>query len=149
MKTIFSLLFSFMIISGAFAQDNSAEEAVIRASMNYLEGFYEGDTLKLKESLSPQLLKFGYWKDRETGQYGDKDFMTFEQAVQYAKRVFDSGNHPPESAPKEAVVLDMMDKIAVTKVTAWWGYDYLLLSKEDGKWIIHQVIWQGPLQRKG
>lgn len=148
MKTILSLLFSILIFSGSFAQDNSAKDEVIRASMNYLEGFYEGDTLKLKESLSPELLKFGYWKSRETGEYGDKDFMSFDQAIQYAKRVSESGNHSPETAPKDAVVLDLMDKIAVTKVTAWWGYDYLLLSKENDKWIIHQVIWQGPYQRE-
>ncbi len=144
MRYLFGLVLSILFISNISAQESADKNAVMRSAMNYIEGFYEGDTLKLQESLSPQLLKFGYWKSRETGEYGEKDFMTFDQAVQYAKRVAESGNHPPENAPKNAEVLDLMDKIAVAKVTAWWGYDYLLLSKEDGKWMIHQVIWQGP-----
>jgi len=41
-------------------------------------------------------------------------------------------------------VLDMMDQIAAAKVRAWWGWDYILLAKQDDKWIIEQVLWQGP-----
>jgi hypothetical protein len=34
--------------------------------------------------------------------------------------------------------------IASAKVTAWWGIDYVLLSKQGDKWIIEQVLWEGP-----
>jgi len=45
-------------------------------------------------------------------------------------------------------VLDVMNTIASAKVTAWWGTDYILLAKDNGKWMIEQVIWEGPLDKK-
>ena len=30
------------------------------------------------------------------------------------------------------------------KVTAWWGTDYLLLGKFDGRWMIRDVLWESP-----
>ena len=41
--------------------------------MNYIEGFYKGDESKLKESLQPTLNKFGFWKNKDSGEYEQKD----------------------------------------------------------------------------
>jgi len=32
--------------------------------------------------------------------------------------------------------------MAAAKVTAWWGTDYLLLGKFDGRWMIRDVLWK-------
>jgi len=45
------------------------------------------------------------------------------------------------------VVLDVMNAIASAKVTGWWGYDYILLSKQNDKWMIEEVLWKGPLKQ--
>lgn len=74
--------------------------------------------------------------------------MTFEQAVKYAKNVFDKKRFAKPDAPKKVVVLDVMNHIAAAKVTAWWGEDYLLLSRHENRWVIEQVLWEGPLQGK-
>ena len=42
---------------------------------------------------------------------------------------------------------DIMNSIAAAKVTAWWGVDYILLSKQKEQWMIEQVLWEGPLQQ--
>jgi len=34
--------------------------------------------------------------------------------------------------------------MAAAKVTAWWGTDYLLLGKFDGRWMIRDVLWESP-----
>ena len=146
MKTIFTFLCAVLFLSSANAQSND-ESLVERAALNYIEGFYEGDTLKLKESLKPDLLKYGYWKDRNTGEYGDEIYMSYDAAKDYARRVLEQGNQQGDDAPKEVEILDMMNHIAAVKITAWWGVDYLLLSKEGDKWMIGQVIWEGPLER--
>ena len=146
MKTIFTFLCATLFVSTAFAQ-NDDKSLIERAALNYIEGFYEGDTLKLHESLKPDLLKYGYWKDRNTGEYGDEIYMTYEGAKEYALRVLERGNQRGDDAPKEVEILDMMNHIAAVKVTAWWGVDYLLLSKEGENWMIGQVIWEGPLER--
>ena len=146
MKTIVTFLFAILFLSPAYAQGND-ESLIERAALNYIEGFYEGDTLKLHQSLKPDLLKYGYFKSRQTGEYGDEIYMTFQGAKDYARSVKESGNHPSDDAPKEVEILDMMNHIAAVKITAWWGVDYLLLSKEEDKWMIGQVIWEGPLER--
>lgn len=116
---------------------------VHRAALDYLEGFYEGDTLKLQRSLSPELHKYGYYKGK-SGQYqGDK--MSCADAVSYAKDVLKKKQFPKPDAPKKVTVMEVQEQIACAKVVAWWGMDYLLLAKHKGAWRIEQVIWQGPL----
>jgi hypothetical protein len=34
------------------------------------------------------------------------------------------------------------DKTACGKLTAKWGQDYFQLAKENGRWMIHHVMWQ-------
>ena len=146
MKTALILTFALFFVGSGFAQSTD-EDLIKEAALNYIEGFYEGDTLKLQASLKPDLLKYGYMKDRRTGEYGNEIYMSFDQANAFALRVKRSGNFPPDDAPKEIEVLDMMNHIAAVKITAWWGTDYMLLSKEGDKWMIGQVIWEGPLEK--
>ncbi len=146
MKTIFTCLCAMLFVSAAYAQD-SDKSLIERAALNYIEGFYEGDTLKLVESIKPDLLKYGYWKNRETGEYGNEIYMTYDGAKDYARGVLERGNQQGDDAPKKVEILDMMNNIAAVKITAWWGVDYMLLSKEGDKWMIGQVIWEGPLEQ--
>ena len=120
-------------------------ELVRRAALDYVDGFYEGDTVKLVRALRPELFKYGFWRD-STGRYSGER-MSFDEAIAYAKRV-KARNRPVDPKwPREAAVLDMQDQTAAARVTAWWGTDYLLLGKYEGRWMIAHVMWQGPLQR--
>ena len=58
-----------MLSSLAFASEMSDRDAVETASMNYIEGFYEGDTSKLKSCLIPGLNKHGFWKNKGKDKY--------------------------------------------------------------------------------
>lgn len=141
MKNVLTLIFA-LVFSVVTAQVSDSLQ-VQRAALDYLEGFYEGDTLKLQRSLSPELHKFGYYKDK-VGQYeGHK--MSFADAISFAKNVSEKKKFPKPDAPKQVWVMEVQEQIACVKVVAWWGMDYLLLAKQDGSWRIEQVIWQGPL----
>ena len=138
-------LITCLLASLASLAQSTDREQIERACKDYIEGFYEGDTTKLVRSLKPSLYKFGYWKDSKTGKYGEDGQMTYKQAIAYAKNVQAKKNFAKADAPRKVEVLDALNQIAAAKVTAWWGVDYLLLSKNDGKWIIEQVLWEGPL----
>ncbi len=131
----------------ALAQTHPQEALVKQACLDYIEGFYEGDTVKVIRSLRPSLYKFGYWKSDKTGKYESDGQMTFEQAVKYASNVRAKQKFAKTDAPKKVEVLDILNHIASAKVTAWWGIDYLLLAKHDDAWMIEQVLWEGPLQK--
>jgi len=132
----------------AFGQSKEDVKGVEAACLDYLEGFYEGDTTKLIRSIRPALTKFGYFKQKDAEEYGEAGYMSFEEAKAYAKGVYEKKRFPGDDAPKKVKVLDVMNQIAAAKVTAWWGSDYLLLSKSGDKWMIDQVLWEGPLVTK-
>lgn len=73
--------------------------------------------------------------------------MSFREALDYAKKVMEKKNFAKPDAPKKVEVLDIMNATAAAKVTAWWGVDYILLSKQNGQWMIEQVLWEGPLEK--
>lgn len=144
MKKIIFVFVLFAVAKISSAQDKGSIE---KACLNYLEGFYEGDTTKLVAALKPSLYKYGYWKNKDTGNYDPDGQMTYQQAINYAKNVMAKKNFAKADAPKKVEVLDVMNTIAAAKVTAWWGVDYILLAKQNGKWMIDQVLWEGPLSK--
>lgn len=144
MKKILFVLILFAFVQSLTAQE---KEKIERACLDYVEGFYQGDTAKLVRALKPSLYKIGYWKNQKTGIYEFDEQMTWRQALDYAKRVMEKKNFAKADAPKKVEVLDIRNTIAAAKVTAWWGFDYVLLSKQNGKWMIEEVLWEGPLNK--
>lgn len=143
MKKFGCIILGCILLNSAIAQNE--KESVSKACLNYIEGFYEGDTTKLVECLRPSLYKSGYFKNNNSGQYEPDGQMTYRQALDYARRVLLRKNFAKPGAPKSVEVLNIGNSIAAAKVTAWWGIDYILLSKQNNKWMIEQVLWEGPL----
>lgn len=142
MKKLFTLI--AIVCTIAFTQ--AQEKGVEKACMNYIEGFYEGDTAKLEACLQPTLNKFGFWKNKDTGEYNQVDYMSYDQALAYAENVKTKKQFAKADDPKIIEVLNVSNTIAAAKVTARWGVDYMLLSKRGDKWMIEQVLWEGPLE---
>jgi len=127
----------------ASAQTSQDREGVRRAVLDYVEGFYEGDTAKLVRGIRPEVYKYGFdWVDKEKKYVGER--MTWEEILGYARRFKARGRPTSPSAPKQVDLLDVQDQTASAKLTAWWGTDYVLLAKFDGQWMITSVLWQSP-----
>ncbi len=121
----------------SYGQDKSKIE---RAALDYIEGFYKGDTTKIKRSIHPDLSKLGYGsKSRGAKEH----VMTYSKAIGFAR---DVAENPQWAAPKNAIktieILDAQDKIACVKLTLYWGIDYLLMVKYGDTWMISKVLWQ-------
>jgi hypothetical protein len=125
------------------AQAVSDREAVRLAVLDYVEGFYEGDTARLVRSVSPEVRKYGYYRAKPGGPYVG-EAMPFPEFLSYANRIRTGRSRTPPNAVKDIVLFDVQDQTASAKLAAWWGTDYLLLAKDKGRWIILQVLWQGP-----
>ncbi|MGQ0643050.1 MAG: nuclear transport factor 2 family protein [Gemmatimonadaceae bacterium] len=120
------------------AEDNAA---VRQAALDYVEGFYEGDAAKLVRSIRPEVYKYGVWRHSDSTSYAGPQ-MPWPEFLSYAARVKASKRPAPPNAPKDIVLLDVLDQTASAKLTAWWGTDYLLLGKFGGRWMITHVLWQ-------
>jgi hypothetical protein len=125
------------------AQTAADSTAVKRAALDYIEGFYEGDSTKLVRAVRPEVFKYGFSRPRDSTTYQGMQ-MKWPEFHAFANRVKASGRPAPASAPKGVQLLDVLDQTAAVKVTAWWGTDYLLMGKYDGKWMIAHVMWQSP-----
>jgi len=145
-----SLLFKLSLVFSLFSiAQNTSDKTQIEATLNYyIDGFYKGDTVALKKALRPRLYKFGYWKNKDTGKYNYYAKMNYEDAMAFVQNIKDEGRTRDENKIRKVEVLDIGNHIAVAKVTAVWGIDYMTLSKDDDKWRIEQVIWEGPLDEK-
>jgi hypothetical protein len=132
-----------LVARQAAAQTPAHREAVRAAVLDYVEGFYEGDTVRLVRSVWPEVRKYGYWRAKPDAPYTG-EAMPFADFMSYANRIKSGASKTPAGAPKDITVFDVQDQTASAKLTAWWGTDYVLLAKEKGRWMIVQVLWQSP-----
>ncbi len=138
---IVTALFGLIIPGSVSAQTMTDEEGVRRAALDYLEGFYEGDSTKTVRSVRPEVTKYGFFVPQGETEYVGTA-MPFEDMIAFVNRVRNSGRTRPASDPKVVEILDVQNQTAVVKVTAYWGTDYLQMAKYDGRWMILHVIWQ-------
>lgn len=147
MKSI--ILSAFLALSFiSFSQNEDHKTAIEITLNNYIDGFYKGDTVALKKALKPRLNKFGYRKNKETKVYEYYQHMNYEQAMAFVQKMKAEGKTRDESEIRKVEVLDIGNHIASAKVTAVWGIDYMTLSKDNGQWLIEQVIWEGPYEKE-
>ena len=145
MKTI--TLFAALLCCSLLTYAQTEEQAVKNAVLDYVEGFYEGDTLKIKRSILQAVNKYGYYQPKDSQKYAGEP-MSFKEMIQYSANVKKNNRPAPKTAPKEIQVFDVQDQTASAKLTAWWGTDYILLAKYNDKWMIVQVLWQSVPKKK-
>ncbi|MEJ7810711.1 MAG: nuclear transport factor 2 family protein [Gemmatimonadaceae bacterium] len=129
--------------SAQSAQSAGDRDAVRRAVLDYVEGFYEGDTAKLVRSVRPEVSKYGFWRAKDSTTYAG-EAMPWPEFLAYANRVKARNRPTPPTARKEVTVFEVQDQTASAKLAASWGTDYLLLGKYGGRWMVSHVLWQGP-----
>ncbi|MBS1807951.1 MAG: nuclear transport factor 2 family protein [Acidobacteria bacterium] len=122
------------------AKTYQEKEAVREAAMDYIEALYQVDSSRIARSVHPNLTKHGFYREGNTDSY-KPGMMTYQQLYDLAGRWNKNGQVKPD-APKEVIVLDVLDQTASVKVVAQWGIDYMHLAKYDGKWKIINVLWQ-------
>lgn len=126
------------------AQTREDSAAVRQTALDYVEGFYTGDTLRLQRAVHPNFYKYGWFRSGEDPYQGEQ--MKWGEVMAYAADVRAAKRPVPDSWPRAIQVLDQLDQTAAVKLTARWGTDYLLLAKYDGAWKISQVLWQTPMR---
>lgn len=129
-----------LLFSPGVAAAQSDTDGVREAVLDYVEGIYDVQPERIDRSVSRDLTKFGWFM--MDGEYRPAP-MNFDQLRSLAARWnADNRQGIDETTVKEVVVLDVLDKTAVAKLTAQWGIDYFQLEKIDGKWMIRHVLWQ-------
>lgn len=149
MKTRLSILLCTIILATTIqvtAQTTSDRDQVYAAVEDYVDGLYLAQPDRIKKSVHPELMKKGYWKAKDKTVYDYNGQMTFDQLVELAGK-WNAKGWLPKGAVKKIEIFDVQDQTASAKLTAHWGTDYFQLAKLDGKWMIMNILWQGPLPK--
>lgn len=130
-----------LLLSVFYSNAQDEKQNVTNAVMDYVDAFYFGDTTKILRSISPSVVKYGYYRQKDATAY-EGEPMSYRQMLDYATSVKKRNNPNASKLEKKIDILDVQDQTAAAKLTAWWGTDYILLAKIDGRWMITHVLWQ-------
>lgn len=137
---IITTLIVFSVPMKGFSQ-NPDRRRVLSVAQDYVNAMYEADAAKMEQCLFDYFLKNGfYWKSSQES-YSEMTSISRDQLIQIAKD-WNKDQWVPADAPRELDILDLQEKIAVIKLTAFWGVEYLQLSKTGDKWLIVQILSQ-------
>lgn len=103
-------------------------EAIRKAALDYIEGWYEGDPVRMDRSLHPDLVK----RVIENNQL---------QLMTKADLMASTRHTRIPSKSSKVTLLDVYENIAIVKVDSTDYMDYLQLGKVKGEWVIVNVLW--------
>jgi hypothetical protein len=132
------ILISFFLVflhSGIWAQHAKDSAQIVETALNYIEGWYTGDTLRMDKALHPDLIKRRYDVSKNTlGNLTKPMMMEFTRAG-YGKKT------PADKIKNEIKILDIYSDIASAKAESYDFVDYMQLIRVNGQWKILNVLW--------
>jgi len=140
-------IFSVALLQTVAAQSPptavSDEIAIKQTAMDYIEGWYEGDAVRMERALHPELAKRMVSLDsRGHSRLNQMSAMTLVQST----RAGGGKNTAKEQQQKDTTILDRFNNAAVVKIVASGWVDYLEEVKFDGQWKIVNVLWELKVQ---
>lgn len=124
----------------ASAQAPADSTAIRQTALDYIEGWYSGDSTRMERALHPDLAKRIVRPDRETGRSALRQ-MTAAQLIAGTARG-GGRDAPPAEQRKEVRILDVFEGAASVRVDAGEWIDYMHLARVDGEWKIVNVLWE-------
>lgn len=117
----------------------SDEIAIKQTALDYIEGWYEGDAVRMERALHPELAKRMVAPDsRGVSRLNQMSAMTLVQSTKAG-----AGTHiPKDQQQKDITILDRFNNAAVVKIVASGWVDYLEEVKFNGQWKIINVLWE-------
>jgi Putative lumazine-binding len=137
---IATLLVSTLFVVVAYAQPDYEQQAVRAAILEYIEGWYEGDSVKVQKNVHSELTK----RRLVVEQGVEKSELRQESALTFLRRVQRGGGKgtPLSAQKKDITVLDVHGSMATAKLEAWGWVEYMHLVKENGQWHIVNDLWE-------
>jgi hypothetical protein len=122
------------------AQIDADDAAITRTILDYMEGWYDGDAVRMERSLHPNLAK-------RIVRYGDPPSAVWRPAgdrldEMSALRLVQLTRHDPipahERWGQDIKILDRFGNIASVMK---WRQEYQHMAKWNGQWVIVNVLW--------
>ena len=124
----------------ASAQSAADSTALVAAAKDYIEGWYSGDAGRMTRALHPELVKRIHSYDTTSKRW----IVDNQGATRLINGTARGGGTrtPKERQRTDVRILDVFRNTAVVRVDAGDWIDYLNLVREDGRWLILNVLWE-------
>jgi Putative lumazine-binding len=154
MKEIITFILFAFLISGLTinAQTKKDSLAIDKACRDYVEGWVEGNLVRISNGISSELVKRTIGKDREGLSFISN--MSASVLKNVAKRNINgvkAKDFEPDKEFKLGVyIYDITGDYALVKAvnTKYGFFDYCQLAKFNDEWKIINVLWAMLLQEK-
>jgi hypothetical protein len=140
MKTLLIAFLSFFIIENGSAQSKTDSLKIKTCSLDYIEGWYNGDTARMDKALHPDLVKMQLATLKQTNDIVINS-VSKSNMIAYTKAGFGKAT-PKEKLKNEVIILDIHEDLASVKLISYDYVDYLQLIKCNGEWKILTVLWK-------
>jgi hypothetical protein len=127
------------------AQDAETEKAITQAALDYMDGAHSGDAARMERAVHPELHKVTVNRIAQTGT----SFLRTAGSSRLIQLI--AANVAPLEEDErniELKILDVLEGLAVVRVTSARFWDYLQLADIDGQWKIINVLWK-PYPKPG
>ena len=121
------------------AQTAADSTAIVATAHDYIDGWYEGDAVRMERALHPHLAKRLVYSDKASGHSRLVEVSALD-LVQGSKLGY--GKIPAEERKDAVTIFDIFGNAAIAKIEATAWVDYLQLIKWDGHWLIINVVWE-------
>lgn len=140
MKNILFLLAVITITGSAQSAKDSSDIRTV--GLNYAEGWYEGDTVKMAKAIHTKMMKriVGWSRDFKNNQNVLQE-MNAAQLMDGTQKGIGK-RIPPERRIKNVTILSIYNNTASIKLEMADWYDYLHLGRWNGEWKILNVLWE-------
>jgi len=123
------------------AAQTAADSAAIRATaMDYIEGWYAGDAMRMEKALHPELAKRVVTTDPNMGHSQLESIGAMTLVLR--TRAGGGSRTPVARQQKDYTLLDIFSNAAVAKIVASDWVDFLEMAKWNGRWVIVNVLWE-------
>lgn len=118
----------------------AADSAAIRAAaLDYVEGWYTGDAVRMEQAVHSELAKRIVQTDeRGRSRLGQQSALTLIMNT----RTGDGRETPPSQQIKDIRILDIFGSSASVRAEMSGWVDYMHLAKWRGQWKIVNVLWE-------
>ncbi len=123
-------------------QTRIEKRAIKTTALDYFEGYYSGDPVRIGRALHPELTKIGY---RTYADDGNRIFTPIGYTAMVELTRLGAGTGiPSDEWNIKFKLLHLRANIASAKLTSNHYIDYILLIKTNGQWKITNVLWEKP-----
>jgi Putative lumazine-binding len=114
------------------------EKNILRAALDYAEGWYQGNTQQMQDALHPSLAKRALLKG-EDSKYTLSEY-TRELLVQRVAKN-NAETYSDKAKRADAKLLSLVSNIASVRLDMDQWTDFMHLVEVDGQWKIINILW--------